>query len=111
MAEYDFPTAISLLGKTALVELKWTGDPAPVWVCVHIIGVVLAVEGIYEHPHFMTLDAFEPQPFPNEMFWTNIRSLQALGPAKCNDPGARMGACGTRQPSSLRPRAGQGEVE
>ncbi|WP_044871456.1 hypothetical protein [Pseudomonas sp. LFM046] len=82
MAEYDFPSATSLIGRTVLVELSWPDDPISVWSCVHIVGVVLSLEGVYEHPHFLTMDIDEPQPFPNEMFWSNIRSLLDLGGAK-----------------------------
>ncbi|MDU7753009.1 MAG: hypothetical protein E7J92_27880 [Pseudomonas aeruginosa] len=45
--------AISLIGKTVLVELVWEDDSETLWRCVRIAGVVLALEGVYEHPHFM----------------------------------------------------------
>ncbi|WP_271409370.1 hypothetical protein [Pseudomonas sp. Q1-7] len=78
MADFNTPTALSLLGRTAMVELVWDDDPRPLWVCVHILGVVLRLDGVYEHPHFLTMDVHELEPFPNEMFWTNIRRLYPL---------------------------------
>lgn len=70
--------AVLLLGKTALVELAWDDDPEPLWCLVHIVGVVLALQGVYEHPHFMVFSASGGQTYPNEMFWSDIRTLHVL---------------------------------
>lgn len=70
--------AVSLLGKTVLVELSWDDDPESLWCFVHVVGVVLALEGLYEHPCFMVLSVAKPQAHPEEMFWSNIRTLQVL---------------------------------
>ena len=70
--------AILLLGKTVLVELVWDDDPEPLWCFVHIAGVVLALEGIYEHPHFMVFSESRSQVYPDEMFWSDIGTLRVL---------------------------------
>ena len=82
MATFDVTEAVSYLGRTALVELVWvdedTGEIDDMWCCVHIVGVVLALEGVYEHPHFLTMDFAHPWPTPHEMFWDNIRAIVPL---------------------------------
>lgn len=70
--------AVLLLGKTALVELAWDDDPESLWCLVHIVGVVLALQGVYEHPHFMVFSASGGQTYPDEMFWSDIRTLRVL---------------------------------
>ncbi|HEP7884178.1 hypothetical protein [Pseudomonas multiresinivorans] len=70
--------ALSLIGKTVLVELVWPDDPEPLWCCVRIAGAVLALEGVYEHPHFMVFSLARPQTYPDEMFWSDIRTLRVL---------------------------------
>ncbi|HCF2515356.1 TPA: hypothetical protein NIC53_006939 [Pseudomonas aeruginosa] len=72
--------AISLIGKTVLVELVWEDDSETLWRCVRIAGVVLALEGVYEHPHFMVFSLFgsETETYPSEMFWSDIRTLRVL---------------------------------
>ncbi len=70
--------AISLIGKTVLVELVWEDDSETLWRCVRIAGVVLALEGVYEHPHFMVFSLFGSETYPSEMFWSDIRTLRVL---------------------------------
>ncbi|WP_076426701.1 hypothetical protein [Aquipseudomonas alcaligenes] len=70
--------AVLLLGKTVLVELAWDDDPEPLWCLVHIAGVVLGLQGVYEHPHFMVFNASGGQAYPNEMFWSDIRTLRVM---------------------------------
>ncbi|MDT4838578.1 hypothetical protein FQZ97_723380 [compost metagenome] len=71
-------TALSYLGQTVIMELGWDDDPEPVWRCLHVLGVVLPKEGVYEHGHFMVLNALNPDEFPHEIFWANIRTLQTV---------------------------------
>ncbi|WP_104097863.1 hypothetical protein [Stutzerimonas kunmingensis] len=70
--------AVSLLGKTVLVELIWDDDCEPLWCCVQIAGIVLELEGTYAHPHFMVFSVSNPQSYPDEMFWSDIRTLCVL---------------------------------
>ncbi|WP_044874040.1 hypothetical protein [Pseudomonas sp. LFM046] len=74
----DAATALSCLGQTVLMELVWDEDPESLWGCFHIVGVVMPVEGIYDHGHFLVLSAVSPEPFPTEVFWSNIRSMTTL---------------------------------
>jgi hypothetical protein len=81
MAVFDVTEALSYLGKTVLVELAFD-DPDDGhfqhWCCVHIVGVVLALEGVYDHPHFMYLDLVNPSSYPYEMMWEDIRTVRVL---------------------------------
>ncbi|AWE96412.1 hypothetical protein CSC26_3684 [Pseudomonas aeruginosa] len=45
---------------------------------MRIAGVVLALEGVYEHPHFMVFSLFGSETYPSEMFWSDIRTLRVL---------------------------------
>lgn len=81
MAVFDVTDAVSYLGKTVLVELAWD-DPDDgkfeLWRIVRVVGVVLALEGVYEHPHFMVFDFSRPQAFPDEMMWEHIRTVRVI---------------------------------
>lgn len=81
MAVFDVTEACGYLGKTVLVELVFD-DPDDgqivIWSFVQIAGVVLALEGVYQHPHFMVFSASECQQYPDEMFWSDIRTIKVL---------------------------------
>ncbi|MGQ7817114.1 hypothetical protein ACUTAH_15840 [Metapseudomonas furukawaii] len=77
-AAIDSATALSCLGQTVLMELGWDEDPESVWRCLHVLGVVLPKEGIYEHGHFVVVNALDPKAFPHEVFWAYIRSLHPI---------------------------------
>lgn len=79
MAHFDLPTAIALLGKTVEVELTWEEDPQPLLCRTRIVGLVIGVPGVYEHPHFLTVDIDEPSRYPEELFWSQIRRLRMAG--------------------------------
>lgn len=76
--DFDAAAALSCLGQTVLMELVWEGDPQTLWGYYHIVGVVMPVEGIYDHGHFLVLSAVSLEPFPTEVFWSNIRSMTTL---------------------------------
>lgn len=78
MAVFDVTEAVAYLGRTVLIELVWDDDPEPLWCVVQIAGVVLALEGVYEHPHFMVFNVSRPQTYPDEMFWSDIRTIRVL---------------------------------
>lgn len=78
MAEFDAPSAVALLGKRVLVEQSFEDEPGTLWQCAVIVGVVLPLEGVYRHPHFLVLDMAGEQKFPEEVFWSAIRSLVVL---------------------------------
>jgi len=87
MAKFDVPSAVALLGKRVLVELTCEDEPRSLWQGCTIVGVVLPLEGVYRHPHFLVMDMAGKQVFPEEVFWADIRSLMVLkrhGNVRCN---------------------------
>ncbi len=70
--------ATSLIGQTVMMELVWEQDPEPLWRCFHIVGVVVPLEGLVEEGHFLVLNALQEEQFPNEVFWSDIRTLTTL---------------------------------
>lgn len=81
MAVFDFTEACAYLGKTVLVELVFDRPDdghVVMWSFVQIVGVVLAFEGVYQHPHFMIFSASERHQHPYEMFWSDIRTIKVL---------------------------------
>lgn len=78
MAVFDVTEAVAYLGRTVLIELVWDEDPEPYWCCVHIAGLVLGLQGVYEHPHFMVFSVAKPQSYPDELFWSDIRTIRVL---------------------------------
>ncbi|BAU76100.1 hypothetical protein [Metapseudomonas furukawaii] len=70
--------AMGLIGQTVMMELVWEQDPEPLWRCFHIVGVVVPLEGLVEEGHFLVLNALHEERFPNEVFWSNIRTLTTL---------------------------------
>lgn len=81
MAVFNVTDAVSYLGKTVLVHLG-SYDPDcglfELSCCLQIVGVVLALEGVYEHSHFLAFDVGHPDKYPTEVFWDDIKSIQVL---------------------------------
>ncbi|MER0044721.1 hypothetical protein [Pseudomonas sp. MGal98] len=74
----DTATAFNYVGQTVLVELAWDEEPTGFWMCVHIVGVVLPISGLYEHAYFMTLNMNGQDKYPNEVFFSDIRTIRAM---------------------------------
>lgn len=74
----DAATALPFLGQTVLMELRWDDTPEPFWMCVHIVGLVLPVTGIYEQSYFLTLNVSGESRFPNEVFFSDIHTIRAI---------------------------------
>ncbi|HBO2455653.1 MULTISPECIES: hypothetical protein [Pseudomonas] len=74
----DAESALPYLGKTVLVELAWEQDPESLWCCMHIVGIVLPLAGIQEEPYFLVKHVAGDEPFPNEMFWSNVRTIRVM---------------------------------
>ncbi|QMV64629.1 hypothetical protein VUJ49_06100 [Pseudomonas berkeleyensis] len=74
----DASNAFGYIGQTVLVELAWDGEPHSFWYCLHIVGVVLPIPGLYEQGYFLTLKMDGEDQFPNEVFFTNIRTIRAM---------------------------------
>lgn len=51
----DAETAVTFLSNTVLVELAWDDEPGTYWHCLHVIGVVLPVEGICDQGYLITV--------------------------------------------------------
>lgn len=81
MAVFDFTEAVSLVGRTVLVELAWDDEPDSYWSCVCVVGVVFSVPGVYEHPHFMVFSVGSKPTYPNELFWADIKTIAPVGRA------------------------------
>lgn len=81
MAVFDVTEALSYLGKTVLLETTFS-DPAEGlcrdWSIVHIVGVVLALEGVYSDPYFLYLDSVNPSSYPYELWWKHITTIRVL---------------------------------
>ncbi|MEL7561088.1 hypothetical protein [Stutzerimonas chloritidismutans] len=74
----DTEAAMGYIGHTVLVELHWDDEPESYWYCLHIVGMMLPVEGVYEHGCFMTLELNAQDEFPNEVFFSNIRTIRVM---------------------------------
>ncbi|MDN4144845.1 hypothetical protein [Pseudomonas solani] len=74
----DTRTALVNLGQTVVMELHWEEVPHPLFCCYHIVGVVVPVEGICEEGYFLVKNALAPGPFPDELFWSDIRRMKVL---------------------------------
>jgi len=74
----DAATAVSYIGKTALMELRWDAEPEPMWQLMHIVGVVLPMEGVCDHACFMAVYVDTADPYPERVFFTEIRTLRAI---------------------------------
>ena len=74
----DADTAVSYIGKTALLELRCGDEPEPMWQVMHIVGVVLPMEGVYEHACFMAVYFDTSDPYPERVFFTEILTLRAM---------------------------------
>ncbi|QNH00282.1 hypothetical protein [Pseudomonas sediminis] len=74
----DAATAIGYIGKTVLIEQVWDIYPDSIWSIFHIVGVMLPIEGVYPHGCFMVVCPTDDTPFPEELFFVNIRTLKAV---------------------------------
>lgn len=70
--------AASFIGQTVLMELAWEQDPEPLWRFFHILGFVLPMEGVYEHGYFLTMDFDGKSRYPDETFFSSIRTIRAI---------------------------------
>lgn len=76
--ELDLDNALTYLGKTVLVELVWDDEPESFWQCMHIVGAVLPMEGVYKKAYFLTFEVSGKSQFPNEVFLSDIRTIRAV---------------------------------
>jgi hypothetical protein len=72
-------TARSFLGKSVLMELVfWDTGPEVLWRFFHIVGVVLPLEGVNEQGYFLTMDFNGRSRFPDEVFFSDIRTIRVV---------------------------------
>ncbi|NYH74510.1 hypothetical protein FHR27_003120 [Pseudomonas flavescens] len=74
----DAQAALAYLGQTVLVELMWDDQLEPLWQCVQVVGVVLPVVGVWAHGYFMVMGVAGASPFPDEVFFSDIRTLRVV---------------------------------
>jgi hypothetical protein len=74
----DAATAISYIGKTALMELRWDDEPESVFQVMHVVGVVLPMEGVCDHACFMAVYFDTTDPYPERVFFHEIRNIWAV---------------------------------
>ncbi|HZX17129.1 MAG TPA: hypothetical protein VFF22_09745 [Pseudomonas sp.] len=74
----DAATAISYIGQPVLVELVWDGDPEPIWLFKHIVGVVVPVQGVNDIGYFLTVPVIGSTDFPDETYFDSIRTIRTL---------------------------------
>lgn len=75
----DASTACSYIGRTVEMEVSFPEDPDPYWISVHVVGVVMPMEGVWKHGFFMVIDTGSDDPYPDETFFCHVRSIRAIG--------------------------------
>jgi len=74
----DAATAISYIGQTVHLGLRCDDEPEPMCQLMHIVGVVLPMEGVYEHACFMAVYFDTSDPYPERVYFTEILTLRAM---------------------------------
>ena len=78
----DITQAVGLTGSVVLFELVMDdgeGGKDHSWLMCFVAGVVLGLEGVYPHPHFVVyyLES-KIQRWPEQLFFSDIRSYNAV---------------------------------
>ncbi|WP_313211894.1 hypothetical protein [Stutzerimonas nitrititolerans] len=71
-------TALAYVGQTVLVELRWDEEPESFWQCMHILGIVLPMEGICDLAYFMGLNVSSQLDHPNEVYFSDICTIRVM---------------------------------
>lgn len=74
----DASSAMAYIGQTVLMELQWDTEPEPLWLLMHIVGVVLPIEGICSHACFMAVDFASGETYPDRVFFSQVRTIRAI---------------------------------
>ncbi|MTZ13924.1 hypothetical protein GNE00_09255 [Pseudomonas sp. JL972] len=74
----DVQTALTYVGQTVLVELRWDEEPESFWQCMHILGVVLPMEGVCDLAYFMGLNVSSQLDHPNEVYFSDICTIRVM---------------------------------
>ena len=74
----DAQTALTYVGQTVLVELRWDDEPDSFWQCMHVLGVVLPMEGVCDLAYFMGLNVSSQLDYPNEVYFSDICTIRVM---------------------------------
>ena len=102
-AVVDASTAQDYIGQTVLVELHWDDEPESYWCCLHIVGVALPMEGVHDQAYFLTFDLNAQERHPNEVFFSDIRTIRVMRHRDRHGSGNVLGRIAL--PNSARSRA------
>ncbi|MCG6540683.1 hypothetical protein MCB86_11430, partial [Pseudomonas sp. KSR10] len=68
----DTQAAMAYIGESVLMELYMDEDEPPYWCCVHVVGVVLEKEGVWDYPYFMAMSFTSDGRTPSEIPFMDI---------------------------------------
>lgn len=70
-------SAMAYLGQTVLMELDMAEDPS-FWWLAHIIGIVLAKDGVWDYPYFLVLSHSSEGSTPLEVPFDDILAIRVM---------------------------------
>lgn len=76
--QLDTATALSYVGKTALVETAWDAEPESFWQCIQIVGVLIPTPDMQGAPCFLGVELSSSTRNPNEFYFDDICSIRAM---------------------------------
>ncbi|KJS28257.1 MAG: hypothetical protein VR76_07900 [Pseudomonas sp. BRH_c35] len=74
----DTQAAMAYIGESVLMELYMDEDEPPYWCCVHIVGVVLEKEGVWDYPYFMAMSFTSDGRTPSEIPFMDILTIRVM---------------------------------
>ncbi|MCI0918119.1 hypothetical protein JNA64_13150 [Pseudomonas stutzeri] len=90
------------IGQTVFVELHWDDEPESFWQCLNVVGVVLPMEGVYQHAYFLTMSLPSDSPYPNEVFFSDIRTIRVIRHRDRHSSGNVLGRIALPKPKRSR---------
>lgn len=86
MAIKDVTEAAKLVGKSVMFECVLDdeqGGKVTIWTFCFVAGVVLGLEGVYPHPHFVVYYMeSKSDRYPEKVFFDDIRSYSVVPESK-----------------------------
>jgi hypothetical protein len=74
--QFDTATAMAYVGQAVQLELIMDEDEPPYWCCMHIVGLVLTKDGVWDFPYFMTMSLPPDGRTPSEVPFNDILSIR-----------------------------------
>jgi hypothetical protein len=74
----DTQAAMGYIGESVLMELYMDEGEPPYWCCVHIVGVVLEKEGVWDYPYFMAMSFTSDGRTPSEIPFMDILTIRVM---------------------------------